>query len=303
MTETQLRSLDRLHGDIPDAFDDNDDYEQDILHGRAAADISHAGEQIMGDFGGRYPDTRTRKNRTQQQVDAFNAQLDRMTDAYLDFSLAIADEGLAASLRLRKTAACRKRERLWWWIFFRRLTKGLKMIGGDFYIVSACVRQGWMPCSAYFPNVMITIRALEVYRVTRLRCPRLGIQALCGLSATSTGLRRVRRWVCAGCPWARYAGLASQERVPSMLIQAGGEPHLKFPFMCTFDGNNSLSRFWSREREKSLANGTSVPGASKELNDNRVAPGDYYLPREDVNEFEKEGVSDVMKSFGGGFRG
>ncbi|KAJ7791779.1 hypothetical protein B0H14DRAFT_2624689 [Mycena olivaceomarginata] len=62
MTETRLRSLDRLHGDIPDAFDDNDDYEQDILHGRAAADISHAGEVLpaddadaavmAGDFGG-----------------------------------------------------------------------------------------------------------------------------------------------------------------------------------------------------------------------------------------------------------
>jgi hypothetical protein len=49
MTETQLRSLDRLHGDIPDAFDDNDDYEQDILHGRAAADISHAGEALLAD--------------------------------------------------------------------------------------------------------------------------------------------------------------------------------------------------------------------------------------------------------------
>jgi hypothetical protein len=84
---------------------------------------------------------------------------------------------------------------------------------------------------------------------------------------------------------------------PACLYKLEGEPHLKFPFMCTFDGNNSLSRFWSREREKSLADGTSVPGASKELKDNRIAPGDYYLPRGEVNEFEKEGVSDVMKSF------
>ncbi|KAJ7856055.1 hypothetical protein B0H14DRAFT_3448610 [Mycena olivaceomarginata] len=114
MTKTQLWSLDRLRGDIPDAFDDNDDYEQDILHGHAAADISHAGEVLPADdadaavmaglranhgqLWGRYPDTHTRKNHTQQQVDTFNAQLDRMTDAYLDVSLAIADEGLAASL-------------------------------------------------------------------------------------------------------------------------------------------------------------------------------------------------------------
>jgi hypothetical protein len=67
--------------------------------------------------------------------------------------------------------------------------------------------------------------------------------------------------------------------------------------MCTFDGNNSLSRFWAREREVSLADGTTAPGASKELLDDRVAPGDYYLRRDEVNEWEKDGVSDVLKSF------
>jgi hypothetical protein len=50
MTAIQLRSLDRLR-DIPDAFsgDGDDDYEQDILHGRAAADISHTGEALLSD--------------------------------------------------------------------------------------------------------------------------------------------------------------------------------------------------------------------------------------------------------------
>ncbi|KAJ7792123.1 hypothetical protein B0H14DRAFT_2394917 [Mycena olivaceomarginata] len=173
------------------------------------------------------------------------------------------------------------------------------MIGGDFYIASACVRQGWMPCSAYFPNVVITIRALEVYRVTRLRCPRLGIQAfvraLCDIHGVAA-----RPWLGTQFSVAFDIYLAVRARVdgrvqaalgrdapdwrlknacPACLYKLEGEPPPEVPL------------------HKSLADGTSVPGASKELNDNRVAPGDYYLPREDVNEFEKEGVSDVMKSF------
>ncbi|KAJ7801388.1 hypothetical protein B0H14DRAFT_2386481 [Mycena olivaceomarginata] len=191
------------------------------------------------------------------------------------------------------------------------------MIAGDFYIASACVRQGWMPCSTYFPNVAITIRALEVFRVTCLRCPRLGIQAFLRALCDIHGV--------APCPWlgtqfsvAFDIYLAIRARVdsrvqaalgrdtpdwclknacPACLYKLEGEPHLKYPLMATFDGNNSLSRFWVREREVSLANGTTAPGASKELHDSRVAPGGYYLPREDVNKFEKEGVSDVMKSF------
>jgi hypothetical protein len=41
-------------------------------------------------------DTRTRTDRTQILVDGFAAQMDAMADSYLDWSLDMADEGLAA---------------------------------------------------------------------------------------------------------------------------------------------------------------------------------------------------------------
>jgi hypothetical protein len=53
---------------------------------------------------GRQRDTRTRKNRTQQLVDAFGAQLERMTDAYLAFSLAVADDPLPSSVEIPQGA-------------------------------------------------------------------------------------------------------------------------------------------------------------------------------------------------------
>lgn len=58
----------------------------------------------------RYPDTRTRRNRTQLQVNAFAAQIERMADAYLDWSVANAEEGgLGSSYELPKDADVQER--------------------------------------------------------------------------------------------------------------------------------------------------------------------------------------------------
>jgi hypothetical protein len=45
MSRTQRRELEQLQEDTAD-FDDDGGYEDDILHGRAAAQISNAGEDI-----------------------------------------------------------------------------------------------------------------------------------------------------------------------------------------------------------------------------------------------------------------
>ncbi|KAJ6564785.1 hypothetical protein B0H19DRAFT_1259196 [Mycena capillaripes] len=87
MSRQQRREHDRLR-DIPESFDDDYDgggYEEDVLHGRATASISHAGEgmtqedveraddalyerllQSHRQLYGRYKDTRTRRDRTQK---------------------------------------------------------------------------------------------------------------------------------------------------------------------------------------------------------------------------------------------
>jgi hypothetical protein len=45
MNTSELLSIERLC-DVPDSFDDGDSYEADVLHGRTAAEISHAGEAL-----------------------------------------------------------------------------------------------------------------------------------------------------------------------------------------------------------------------------------------------------------------
>lgn len=46
---------------------------------------------------GRYRDTRTRRNRTQLQVDAFAPQMEHIVDSYLTWSLATSEGGLAST--------------------------------------------------------------------------------------------------------------------------------------------------------------------------------------------------------------
>lgn len=170
------------------------------------------------------------------------------------------------------------------------------------------MRRGWIPAAPWNPNVVITIRALEVYRVVSLRCPRLGIQAFMRAMCDIHGVAP-RPWLGSQFSVAFDAYLAIRATVdqrvqlalrrhtpnwrlknacPCCLYRLEGEPSLKIPWMGTGDGNNSLSRFDKRERVE-REDGTFAPGASTDRLDNRVAPGDYYLSREVVELFKKEG--------------
>ncbi|KAJ7738682.1 hypothetical protein DFH07DRAFT_870478 [Mycena maculata] len=241
-----------------------------------------------------------------------------MTDAYLALSLATADtgEGLPSAVKSPEDVEVQENLMVLVVDMFSATRQSLALIHGDSYVASACVRQGWMPSAPSIPTVVITIRVLEVYRVADLRCPRLGIQVfvrtLCDIHGVAP-----RRWLGTQFSVAFDVYLAIQARVdshvqlalgrdtphwrlknacPCCLYNVEGEPKLKITFIGTQDGNNSLSRFAKRERE--VVDETAVPGASKEQGDDRVAPGDYYLPREEVDKWAKEGLEELVKTFG-----
>ncbi|KAJ7763245.1 hypothetical protein B0H14DRAFT_2403566 [Mycena olivaceomarginata] len=189
-------------------------------------------------------------------------------------------------------------------------------------MASAYVHQGLMPSTPLHPTVVVTVRTLELFRVMQLRCPRLGVQAfvrgLCNLhsvtprpylgSQFSTAFdvylsiraevdKRVKVALGRDTPNWRL-----KNSCPACLYKLEGEPQLPRAFISTMDGNNSLKRFWRRERVDVLVNGTppqyvSVPGASKERRDNRQPPGDHYLSRAEVDEWAKDEVDEVMRGF------
>jgi hypothetical protein len=266
----------------------------------------------------------------------FARQIERMADAYMDFEVAVAGEdGIPSSYAVPVPEGVQEirdvlvvdmfctpfisfveRSYLVGVNFAAASHKELCLVAGDVYVASACVRWGWIPVSPFIPTAVITIRALEVYRVARLRCPRLGIQAfvrtLCDIHGVAP-----RQWLAAQFSVAFDVYLAIRTAVdrrvqvalghntphwrlknacPCCLYKLEGKPFLKIPLMGTFDGNNFLSRFWLREKVE-LDKGVFTPGASKERVDDRVAPGDYYLMWEDTDKWAKEGVEDLMKSF------
>ncbi|KAJ6590434.1 hypothetical protein DFH09DRAFT_1306980 [Mycena vulgaris] len=316
LSRQERRDLSNLR-DLPDSCDDGDGWVEEVLHGRAAAQISHAGEALPQDaeladtdlFQGlrensrrlwrshRYPDQRKRRNRTQLQVDAFTRQMAQLADAYLELGVDVAKgEGLAASYDVPVDAEVQEEREILVVDVFSTSHQDLRLVRGDACIASACVRRGWIPVSPWTPTVIITIRALEVYRVAHLRCPRLGIQAfmraLCDIHGVAP-----HPWLGAQFSVAFNVYLAIQAEVDKHVQVVQGEPELKIPFMATFDGNNSLSRFERREKVELDEDGTCAPGTSKERLDNRVAPGDYYLPREEVKKWGKEGLRELMKDF------
>ncbi|KAJ7075132.1 hypothetical protein B0H15DRAFT_792282 [Mycena belliarum] len=191
------------------------------------------------------------------------------------------------------------------------------MIQGDLLVASAYVRQGLMPVSPYLPGVVITIRALETFRVAHLRCPRLGVQAwvraLCDLHGVPPRTYLAQQFTVAFDLYLAIRAVVDKRvqvalarntpnwrlknSCPACLYKLEGEEELLFPMLATIDGNNSLKRFWRREREDFDEDGAAIPGASKERVDNREPAGDYYLPREEVDRWAKEGLEEMMKGF------
>ncbi|KAJ7445930.1 hypothetical protein FB451DRAFT_1343603 [Mycena latifolia] len=174
-----------------------------------------------------------------------------------------------------------------------------------------------MPVSPHFPTVVITVRALETYRVAHLRCPRLGLQAwvraLCDLHGIPPRTYLTQQFTVAFDVYLSIRAIVDKRvqaalgrdtpdwrlknACPACLYKLEGEEELRIPLLATMDGNNSLKRFWRREREDVQDDGTAVPGASKDRTDNREPPGDYYLSREEVDRWAKEGLEDMLKGF------
>ncbi|THU78145.1 hypothetical protein K435DRAFT_700709, partial [Dendrothele bispora CBS 962.96] len=167
---------------------------------------------------------------------------------------------------------------------------------------------GYLPCSPGNPSVVITIRAVEYYRVLFLRCPRLSVQpfvkALCDIHGVPfKPYLREQFSICFDVYLSILA--ATKTRVNCVLGRDGanwrvantcaacqyrleGEEQLKFSMMGCMDGNDSLKRV---QRKSSgvddLGNVLVGAGPSRERIDSRTGGGTYFLSREEVDRFAR----------------
>ncbi|KAJ7745015.1 hypothetical protein DFH07DRAFT_776919 [Mycena maculata] len=309
----EVNSYEQLRRDVPEYFDDShDDYLEDVLHGRTAANLSNAGEELTqedvatanSDFYeqlresqrqrlGKYVDSHTRKNRTQEQVDVFAKQIPSMADAFLKYSVEARDAGLAYLYKLPEDAVIEETREVLVVDVFTASYEPFPLIVRDEFVSSACICQGWIPVSAYYPTVVITIRALEVFRVANLRCPRLGIQAFTRMLCDLHDVEKCAQ-VALGCDGPNWC---LKNACPACLYKLEDEAALPIALLTTTDGNNSLSRFQLREREEVREDGSAVLGASRQRPDNRIVPGDYYISREEVNKWGEDSLEELMRDF------
>ncbi|KAJ7873189.1 hypothetical protein B0H13DRAFT_2349171 [Mycena leptocephala] len=286
--------------DIPDPYDDDDSWEDDVCMGglrlklamqekpcqrTLSAQMQTFSKGCVNPIGmtlwgrRRYPDLRKRRDRTQLQVDAFSRQMEKMADVYLDLGVVAAEgDGLAASYSVSEEGIQDKCSMTIVDIFSTSQQE-LCLVAGDAYLASACT-----------PTVAITIRTLEVYRVAHLRCPRLGIQVFMRACVIFMAWRHANGWEPSSpspltCLGRDTPDWRLKNACPPCLYKLEGEPRLEIPLMATIDGNNSLSRFHRRERVD--VDSEEEEGAAPSTSKARSALGAW----------SKDGVDELMKGF------
>ncbi|KAJ3745615.1 hypothetical protein DFH05DRAFT_1610652 [Lentinula detonsa] len=192
-------------------------------------------------------------------------------------------------------------------------------ITGDFWrteMGKSLVRNGLFPCSPGIATVGITTRTLEIFRLQSLRCPRLSIKAfvksLCDIQGVPFKPYLQVQFSIAfdvylnvlghvhGRVQAALGRNSSNWRLanacPCCLYHVEGEPELQFRLLGTWDGGNSLKRLRRNERAEAFDQ-TDPPqlAKSKEYTDTRDAGGDYYLSREEVNQWSKEAIKEMSE--------
>ena len=183
-----------------------------------------------------------------------------------------------------------------------------------------------MPCAPYSPTAAISIRALELFRLTHLRCPHISIHSfvktLCDMHCVQYKPYLLRQFTIAIDLYLSIrtavdrlvqvslkrddADYRIKHLCPCCTYTLEDEDKLKFSMLYTVDGNESLKRIIRREAVPELTaqapaatDETAQPvlGASSEVKDSRTAGRGIYLTREQVDEWAKEVLMEEVPGF------
>ncbi|KAF8158710.1 hypothetical protein K438DRAFT_1910030 [Mycena galopus ATCC 62051] len=188
------------------------------------------------------------------------------------------------------------------------------MVSTDVYISSCLVGQGFMPCSPWKPKLAITTRVLEMYRLTNLRCPALGIQAwmkaLSDLQGAAFKPYSAQQFTTC---FDLYLGILEEvdKRVKKALqrdskdwrlkncclactYKLEGEGQLYFSMLATCDSNNSLKRVLRKDKGFT-EDGVPLRGGCERPDPREAsAGGDYFISRPEVDRWVKERLAEEV---------
>ncbi|KAJ7664832.1 hypothetical protein B0H14DRAFT_3696647 [Mycena olivaceomarginata] len=261
MTQEEQTNLETFLN-VPDTFDYADGgYEDEVLRGKRAADISHAGEGLEAPDEDQADEElldmlEQQQNTRYEEVPIVSGDL-FIASAYMRQGLMPSTPHHASVITVRTLEVFHVMQlrcpRLGIQVFVRGLC--------DLHVVAPRPYLGAQFSTTF--DVYLSLRAAADQRM----------KAALGRDIPNWQLKNT---------W------------PACLYELEGEPKLKRRIIVTQDGNNSLKRFGRHERVVRF-DGMVVPRASKERYDHRQAPGDVFLPRSDVEEWAKDEVDELMK--------
>ncbi|KAF8198229.1 hypothetical protein K438DRAFT_1584329, partial [Mycena galopus ATCC 62051] len=254
------------------------------------------------------PDYRVRDDRTQNLVNAWEIQMDRLVSAYMTWC---AEADLGSSRKTTPTML----EAITITVvdLYESSMVEVELNAGGAGVPAALIMQGLVPCSPWSPTVAIATRVLELYRTTHVRCPQLAIQAfvksLCDLhgvpyrpylheqfSIAYDLYLEIRRQTDARVNAALGRDTPNwrlKHACPACMYKLEGEDALIFSILTTMDGNDSLKRVLRHAKTDGSEQEPTL-GPSKEREDSRDSGEDYFLTREQVDKWAKGRVADIL---------
>ncbi|KAF8178302.1 hypothetical protein K438DRAFT_1908475 [Mycena galopus ATCC 62051] len=304
--------------------DDNTFTYNNVVDGSVPITISHGGgemadlerglwEDIHGKKKRRRRDTRNRWDILQRRVNGFRLQMEAMTDAYMKFT-AGQRGSLEKATPLVPPELVENKYTVMVVDVFNTYTVDVPMVSTDVYISSCLVGQGFMPCSPWKPKLAITTHVLEMYRLTNLRCPALGIQAWMKalLDLQGAAFKPYSAQQFTTC-FDLYLGILEEvdKRVkkalqrdskdwrlknccPACTYKLEGEGQLYFSMLATCDGNNSLKRVLRKDKGFT-EDGVPLRGGCKRPDPREAsAGGDYFISQPEVDRWVKERLAEEV---------
>ncbi|KAG6808141.1 hypothetical protein H0H92_005272 [Tricholoma furcatifolium] len=326
------------HSDIPTRYDSSNEWDSydegferdsydsghnlhDIVNGSAPLNLSHAGGEFehllteclkdeLAPIDHKPKDHRTRRDRTETRTQAFQRQMDGITDAYMEWVRKVGDEAMVHGPTPGQKGNVDATITLRVMDMYQTFTCVLNICDVDVNLSAAIVRQGLVPSAPLKPNFAFSIRTLEFYRITHLRCPHLTVEpfvkSLCDLHRTPFRQYLAQQFTIAYDVYFEMRTQAQQRvelflgriKMPAPRARTSSKARMLF----TMDGNDSLKRLRSAAKAPSAGDEEDGPQLSKSnaRYDSRTVPGDRYLTREEVDRWAKAELANILSEDTGG---
>jgi hypothetical protein len=175
----------------------------DVMTGAEELNISHAGgefsaaAELQDDLWSHVScrpqrtEHRTRRDRTERRTELFDNQMEDLVDAYMawqvkrDMPEGEGDRDMPEVVGQHDVRVVRVFGK--WLVGNQEILEThqpvdeenttVGLLSTDMFVTAAFVRNGLMPSAPLKPSVAIDIQALELYRISHLRCPRISIQS------------------------------------------------------------------------------------------------------------------------------